>query len=131
MARDDSGYQLRRDVGAGSPDALASTQRFPVFAAVLPSHLLGAQVVERLRHRWFQGLRWFGIGEGPEETVLSWTAETGGRLVRLRVTDAMVGVELDGAQAESDPALVAPLMQALGVLYGRGASPARLSGPAQ
>jgi hypothetical protein len=124
----------RKLAGPSDPaDTLPSTvERVPVFAALVPPHLVSSQIVEQLRHRWFQGLRWFGLSTQGAETVLTWTTETKGRPVRLRISPSMIGVELDGNEANHELASVAPLLQALAVLYGRGRSAqASLSGPAQ
>lgn len=128
---DDLGYRIATPDTAGAQLPVTS-ERVPVFAALVPPHLLPQHVVDQLRQRWFNGLRWFGVTETPSETVLTWTTEADGRPVRLRVSTTMIGVELDGREANEDLAHVAPLMQALAVIYGKQrATPASLSGPAQ
>lgn len=131
IQRDDLGYRTTA-ANLNTSDLPATAERVPVFAALLPPHLAPAQVVAKLRQRWFQGLRWFGVAETPSESVLTWTTDADGRPIRLRVSRNMIGVELDGREANDDLAHVAPLMQALAVLYGRTpASQGPLSGPAQ
>jgi DNA-binding Lrp family transcriptional regulator len=131
IRREELGYRLVTQDPNASQLPVPS-ERVPVFAALVPPHLLPRQIVDQLRHRWFNGLRWFGVSEGPNESVLTWTTEAEGRPVRLRVSSTMIGVELEGRDANNDLANVAPLMQALAVLYGRPRSqPGPLSGPAQ
>ena len=131
IRHDELGYRITSPLA--DTQLPTTTERVPVFAALVPPHLLPQHVVDHLRQRWFNGLRWFGMTETPTETVLTWTTESHGRPVRLRVSSTMIGLELDGREANEDLSHVAPLMQALAVIYGkqRASPPSALSGPAQ
>lgn len=88
--------------------------------ALLPPFLEEGAVVHRLEQRWFQGLRWYGIVEAPDETVLVWLTDPGQRFVRLRLHGGAFTLE---AQADGDPdgalfRAIHPLLGTIGELYG-------------
>lgn len=121
VARDPKGYRVtdqglvilegRRPVPAGS-----HTQ--PLVEAALPPELSPQTVVNHLSRRWFRGLRWYGQSGGPEETVLTWTADVEPLQVRVRISGGTVRIEVEGSAGAQSYAAARGVFAALAELYG-------------
>lgn len=112
----DAGFAALRVEGARPPTAPV----IPVVQALLPPHVPPASVAAQLSRRWFGGLRWYGMSEGPGETVLHWMADRA--RVTVRVASGSVTLEVEDGGDERAFAATRPLLQALAELYGPGAS---------
>ena len=72
----------------------------PVAQVILPADLDAVDLVDSLSRRWFRGLRWYGLTQGPGETTLMWETEPEGGLVRLRVGVGTATAEVAAAPDE-------------------------------
>lgn len=129
VAHDDKGYKLTEQGFAalrGLPVTQARREVLPVVQAMLPPNLSAEGVAEHLSQRWFRGLRWYGQSEAPGETTLTWLAEPGNAMVRVRVSGGTLALEIElapGAPAQSFGA-ARSVLAALAELYGLGAQSA-------
>lgn len=123
VAHDDKGYKLTEQ-GFAALRGLAlhhgRREVLPVLQAVLPPQVTAESVAEHLAHRWFRGLRWYGQSEAPGETTLTWLAEPGNGLVRVRVTGGTLSLEVEMAPASPGRSFAAArsVLSALAELYG-------------
>lgn len=121
VAKGSAGYKLT-DQGcaaiAGRVSPRPAGPAVTVVHALLPAHLPADDVAARLAHRWFRGLRWFGLSEGPGETALTWTAERGTTVVRVRIHGGALTVEVEPV-GDADAALpaAAPILASVAELY--------------
>jgi DNA-binding Lrp family transcriptional regulator len=121
VRRDAFGYGLSEQGLAlfqGEGAAVARPRGVPLVTGLLPAHVEPAHVVERLGKRWFEGLGWDGLSQGPGETVLNWRRKDGGE-IRLRLTHGGFRIEVASASG-LDPAAVADaghVLSALGGIY--------------
>lgn len=123
VAHDQKGYHLTEQGFAalrGMPLQRARGEVLPVVQAVLPPELTAEAVAEHLSQRWFRGLRWYGQVEAPGETVLTWLAEPGNAMVRVRITGATMSLEIELAQGAPGGGFAAArgVLAALAELYG-------------
>lgn len=123
IARDEKGYRLTEQGFAalrGRALPLARQEVLPVIQAILPPHLDASDVSERMRHRWFRGLRWYGSAEAPGETTLTWLTESEGARVRLRIAGGQLALEVEVPKSAPKSAFVAArgILAALAELYG-------------
>jgi len=118
----EKGYQLT-DAGFAAlrgEGARADRHVIPVVQALLPPHVAADAVAAQLSRRWFSGLRWYGVSEGPGETCLHWIAGRG--KVTVRIGAGSVTLEVEDAGDETSFAATRPLLQALAEMYAPGAS---------
>lgn len=120
VAHGGQGYQLTAAGHAalsGAPGVVARAQ-LPVLQALLPSHVDARAVAEQLSRRWFGGLRWYGMSEGPGEWTLHWMA--GRARVTMRVATGSVHVEVEDGVEEAARTFAAlrPILAALAEVYG-------------
>src|SRR3972149_1623541 len=59
----------------------------------LPSDLPVDQLISNLRGRWFGLLRWLGLAENSEGTVLKWVTEDGDIQVDAKITQNALTIE--------------------------------------
>jgi hypothetical protein len=100
-----------------------------VVEAALPAHVGRTVVVNHLSNRWFQGLRWYGLSDGPEETGLTWLTEPERATVRVRVRRDRLVLEVEEAPGAPDKAFTSArgVLAAVAELYGIAAD---ANGPA-
>lgn len=82
------GYGLTEKAQAVLQDyelPLARRSGIPVANLLLPTGATPDLLVENLAHRWFDGLRWFGVAQGPGEAVLMWEADGSDARVHLKI----------------------------------------------
>ena len=122
VAREPDGYRLARADGTSASGAVGDASFQPIFAAVVPSQLDASCLADQLSHRWFQGLRWYGRSRRAGEQLLVWNLEGSGQSVRLRVTNGLLGLEVEpapnGGPLPYDR--VAPLLEAVAAFYSGG-----------
>lgn len=103
LVRSPEGYSLsdkaREDF---SPRPAFSGQRkIPILHTFLPYEASTATIVSALKGRWFDTIRWVGVAESEEGTVLKWVTEDGSALIDAKFSagqldiDAKVGEEAD------------------------------------
>jgi DNA-binding MarR family transcriptional regulator len=120
IAKREHGYGLT-EKGHGVVEAHAlpvKTRRraLPAAHLLLPTNLPVEAVVEALSGRWFDGLRWYGIQQGPGEFSLLWESPTKGHQVRVRMGIGTATIELVGgteADLKDVGALMTPLVDML------------------
>lgn len=123
VERDDSGYRLTE---SGSTKLTGRTVQGPqreiltLMQALLPPHADPEALAAQLGRRWFRGLRWYGQSSGPGESVLTWLAEPGNSMVRLRLTGDVVLLEVEVRPGEERRSFSAAksVLEALAEVYG-------------
>lgn len=131
VAKDRSGYRLT-DQGFAALCASDTPVReaparevLSVVQAVLPPHVQPKDVADRLEHRWFKGLRWYGRTDGPGETTLTWVAPPDDARVVVRVSGGAVNVEIEMGEDGAGFAAVRGILAALAEAYGPAAPKVR------
>jgi Mn-dependent DtxR family transcriptional regulator len=125
VAHDDKGYRLTEQGFAalrGLPLHHGRREVLPVVQAVLPPHVSAEGVAEHLAQRWFRGLRWYGQSEAPGETTLTWLAEPGNAMVRVRVAGGTLSLEVEVSPTAPGQGFAAArsVLAALAEVYGLG-----------
>lgn len=82
----------------------------PVVSAVVPSTVDPDAFLDRLTGRWFEGLHWYGLAEGPGEVRLAWLADPDREIVQLRIVGGSAILE---AEPDLDDAATASAMSSL------------------
>lgn len=123
VMHDDRGYKLTEQGFAalrGLPLHGGRREVLPVVQAVLPPTLSPEGVAEHLSQRWFRGLRWYGQSEAPGETTLTWLAEPGNAMVRVRVAGGTLSLEIEVNPQSPGQGFAAArgVLSALAELYG-------------
>lgn len=115
------GYQLARQACTAiqsEPSRAMSKPMRPIVAAVAPAFLTPDRLRDALAHRWFQGLRWYGVQEAPGGVALLWQQEHGGGLIRLRLVNQALSLETDQTTTPQSALEAIPgLLSALASLY--------------
>lgn len=110
---DRMGFVRKREHGYGLTDQAQDVLRgvdvptdrrsgVPVANLLLPTDLRPDHVVGDLAHRWFEGLRWFGVAHGPGEFVLTWEADASDARVHLRLRLGSASAEVTGCDDEPE-----------------------------
>jgi len=92
LTRTDEGYSVVRSFEY-SRVAASSRETIPLMQTVLPRGFRVEYLAPRLVGSWFGSLRWLGLSKNEQETVLNWTTENGGVLVRARFGGSSLSVE--------------------------------------
>ncbi len=126
VERSPSGYRSTRP-----PSSLPGPERTlrTVARIDLPPGVEPPAVLERLSGRWFGGLRWMGIVERPEQTLLAWARRDGTGTVLLGVRRGTARLYATGRAAgpdandvdESAYELLVAVADALRPAHGRSA----------
>jgi len=95
IARSPEGYSATgKSMGIVQPDPSSTPEkRVPILHTFLPHSTSLRMIVPALKGRWFGKMRWVGISESEEGTVLKWVAEDGSLLIDARFTSGQLDVE--------------------------------------
>lgn len=105
VSKREHGYGLTdkaQDVLRGVDVPAPRRRSVPVANLLLPTDLNPDALVDDLAHRWFDGLRWFGIAQGPGEFVLTWEADASEARVHLRIGLGSASAEVVGCADEDE-----------------------------
>ncbi|MGB0651560.1 MAG: hypothetical protein ACPGQL_00025 [Thermoplasmatota archaeon] len=101
LERTEQGYRLVEQEGS---EEAGLTRHERVDLELLRLRLLpgadAAALAEALEGRWFDGLRFYGRSDGPDEVRLTWVTEPEGRLVKLRLVAGLLLVESEAPDAD-------------------------------
>jgi DNA-binding Lrp family transcriptional regulator len=80
VSKSPEGYVLNEKVKdrMALPAAYSGYTRIPLLNTLLPYDISTSAVIEALRGRWFERLRWVGVSEGEDGATLKWLTEDGG-----------------------------------------------------
>lgn len=73
--------------------AYATGKRIPILRTYLPYGASVTGLVDALKGRWFDKLRWVGISEVEDGVVLKWVTDDGAALIDAKLSMGMLDVE--------------------------------------
>jgi hypothetical protein len=87
---------------------------------LLPYDVRPSMVIQSLKGRWFDRLRWVGISQSDDESTLKWVTEDGGAQIDARFERGQLDIEArvrDGADINSAVKAAHQLMNRISRLY--------------
>jgi hypothetical protein len=95
LVRTPDGYSLtgKAKTFLGFRPASASTKSVPILHTYLPYPASAAKIVEALRGRWFDNIRWVGMAESDEGFVMKWVTDDGSAMVDARFAFGQLDIE--------------------------------------
>jgi len=105
-------------------------KRVPILHTSLPYGASLEIIVQSLKGRWFDRVRWVGMSEGEEGIVMKWVADGGSVLIDARFSSGQLDIEARIRKDSDLPSAVRAAYQLIGRisrLYGSfrpGAKPA-------
>ena len=95
IARSPEGYYTtEKSKGLAQPRLVALPEkRVPILHTFLPHSTSLKAIIPALKGRWFGKMRWVGISESQEGTVLKWVADDGSLLIDARFESGQLDVE--------------------------------------
>ncbi|MBI3841161.1 MAG: hypothetical protein HY297_04305 [Thaumarchaeota archaeon] len=73
--------------------AYSAGRRVPLLHTFLPSEASARVIVASLKGRWFDKMRWVGMAETEEGTVMKWVTDDGGALIDAKFSAGELDVE--------------------------------------
>jgi len=100
--------------------AYSGGAHIPLLHTLLPYDIRPETVIQSLKGRWFDRLRWVGISQGPDESTLKWVTEDGEAQIDARLVRGQLDIEArvkDGADVSSAVKAAHQLMNRISRLY--------------
>jgi len=95
VRKSNEGYTVTKEIARQLKhrSAIVVESRVVLLQTFLPSDLPVEHLVSNLRGRWFGLLRWLGLAENSEGTVLKWVTEDGDIQVDAKITQNALSIE--------------------------------------
>lgn len=95
VAKSPDGYVVASKVGKvrGVAPQTQSEGRVQILRTYLPVGVSASSVVDALRGRWFDRMRWIGMADAEGGVVLKWLAEDGSSIMDVKLTDGEMEIE--------------------------------------
>lgn len=68
-------------------------KRVPLLHTYLPLGVSARALVNALRGRWFDRMRWVGLAESEEGLVLKWVSDDGGVIINAKFSEGQLDIE--------------------------------------
>ena len=116
VVRSPEGYSLTQKA-KGSLDlrpAGSGAKSVPILHTYLPYAASEAKVVEALKGRWFDNIRWVGMAEGEEGVVMKWVTDDGSAVIDARFVLGQLDIEAKISKESDLPKAVRGAHQLVG-----------------
>lgn len=116
LVKSPEGYGLTdkaREAFAMKP-AYGGQRRVPILHTFLPYEASARKIVDALRGRWFDTIRWVGMADSEEGFVMKWVTEDGSALIDARFSAGQLDIEAKIAKETDLPKAVRAAHQLMG-----------------
>ena len=119
------GYSLteRTRAAPGPRPASVGSHTVPILHTFLPYDASPQKIVEALKGRWFDNIRWVGMAKGDGVIVMKWVTDDGTAIVDARLTSGQLDVEAKVARDSDLSKAVRAAHQLVGRISRLYASP--------
>ena len=103
--------------------ASEESRTIPILHTFLPYDASAAKVIEALKGRWFDNIRWVGMAEAGDGVVMKWVTDDGTTIVDARFAEGQLDIEAKVASDSDLPKAVRAAHQLVGRISRLYSSP--------
>lgn len=125
VVRSPEGYSLtdRAKEAFELKPAGTGAKSIPILHTYLPYAASAGRIVEALKGRWFDNIRWVGMSEAGDELVMKWVTDDGSALIDAKFGSGQLDIEAKVASEVDLPKAVRGAHQLVGRISRLYSSP--------